>query len=191
MHDLHEKVTRLERKIERLEKELLTDELTKLYNRKGFNKLIPPIVKAFQYSLENRRKKFTINALSIAVIDIDHFKKVNDSYGHDVGDLVLVQVAAVISKSVRDTDIVVRWGGEEIVVVLVGASNGEAGEIANKIRTNIENLVISLTDQQLTITISAGVASFSAKTSLESVLKQADENLYAAKRSGRNRVICT
>lgn len=185
-----EKIERLKNRIKKLEQELMTDELTKIYNRKGFNILTTPIEKAVRYTRNNpgKRRKYVVEELSILLLDIDHFKKVNDTYGHPIGDMVLVEVASRLKKSVRDTDIVARWGGEEMIVALVGASVTDAASVAEKIRGEIANTPVSCEGNKLTVTASIGVACLDANKELNQVINEADEKLYKAKNSGRNRV---
>lgn len=122
--------------------------------------------------------------VSVVAIDIDHFKKVNDEYGHDVGDKALREVSAIIQACVRDTDIASRWGGEEFIVVLPDTDTRAATVIAERIRAAIE---IGMTDPK--VTVSCGVSSLSDVThSVGSIIKKADDMLYTAKHAGRNRV---
>lgn len=122
---------------------------------------------------------------SVIIVDIDHFKMVNDQYGHDVGDTVIRTVSEIIRAGVRATDIAARWGGEEFVVVLPGASRDVALVVAERIRGLVE---IALKERG--VTVSAGVAILADEVSeLTDMLKKADEMLYAAKNAGRNRVV--
>lgn len=128
--------------------------------------------------------------LSILAIDIDHFKKINDTYGHDCGDAVLKQLGEILQSSCRDYDIVARVGGEEFSVVLVGVTNTKAIEIAEKIRDLVENHDFILpTNKNIRISISVGVATYPESIdNLEELKKQADIELYKAKETGRNKV---
>lgn len=123
--------------------------------------------------------------VSTIVIDIDHFKTVNDSYGHDAGDRVLRQVAELIRTAIRETDIAARWGGEEFVVVLPDTTPEIAFVVAERIRTMVENGM-----KNIGVTVSCGVATLAAGTTgLAELIKQADERLYMAKGGGRNQVV--
>jgi diguanylate cyclase (GGDEF)-like protein len=131
-------------------------------------------------------------------LDVDHFKQVNDSYGHDVGDHVLQKVAAIMMEAVRLGDVVARYGGEEFVIILPGISGLTALETAERIRRAVENSNIETADKQcLDITISIGLASFVAeKNSIgdnaeisEEIIVRADRALMRAKEQGRNRVL--
>ncbi len=123
--------------------------------------------------------------VSTIVIDIDHFKRINDTYGHDAGDKVLRRVSELIRAGTRDTDIAARWGGEEFVVVLPDTPDEIASVVAERIRSMVENGM-----KDLGVTVSCGVATIAAGTAgLANLVKQADERLYAAKGAGRNRVV--
>lgn len=128
---------------------------------------------------------------AVAVLDLDHFKSINDSYGHLVGDKVLATLAGVLRHAARHGDIVGRFGGEEFVVFLPGADLEAARRFAERARTAVEHARIPLSDDaSITITVSAGVAAIpSCADSLNEALRIADDRLYAAKREGRNRVV--
>lgn len=127
--------------------------------------------------------------LSILVLDVDFFKKINDDYGHQVGDRALISVAKTLRKSVRESDIVGRYGGEEFVVVLPHAGPEPAWTVAEKIRLAISEAKVEGMDRALTISI--GVACYPAvkAESLHELVRQADGALYQAKERGRNRVV--
>ena len=123
-------------------------------------------------------------------VDVDHFKLLNDRYGHQVGDVVLRSIAGAIQFSVRDEDVPVRFGGEEFLVLLRNPSQGIALEIGERIRQNVRDL--DLLDAGVTdrVTVSVGVASGQhANESIEDIVERADRALYAAKRTGRDRVV--
>ncbi len=151
-----------------------TDSLTGLYNRRKFSDLYLSSFLAF---------KQRHNEMSLIMLDIDHFKKVNDSYGHDVGDEVLVKVAHTLLKSFRNIDIVCRWGGEEFIALLPTASLDNATILAEKIRVHIEELEIDLVGH---ISASFGVAQVSEDDEMQKVINRADKALHLAKESGRN-----
>ncbi|WP_312241955.1 sensor domain-containing diguanylate cyclase [Pantoea sp.] len=161
-------------KIGRLKSEVQTDPLTQLLNRRGLSAIL-----AFY---QTTRQPFAVLAL-----DIDHFKKVNDSWGHDVGDTVIKQVARTLYSGARQSDVVCRNGGEEFLMLLPDTSLEEAQAIAERIRQSIEEVHIPLVGQ---ITLSVGVAARrDDDLPLELSLKQADAALYRAKHAGRNRVV--
>jgi two-component system cell cycle response regulator len=137
-----------------------------------------------------KRAKLLKVPMSIAVFDIDHFKKVNDSHGHSAGDFVLKELAQVIStKLIRLDDFFARYGGEEFVVVLFGSNLTQAAEIGERLRATIETHQFIYTGTTLPITISVGVASIDpAMLTWEEMFTKADDALYQSKRGGRNRV---
>jgi diguanylate cyclase (GGDEF)-like protein len=129
-------------------------------------------------------------SMSLIYLDIDHFKRVNDTYGHAAGDTALAEVASVIQDSLRDTDFAGRWGGEEFVVILQRTSRDTAMAVAERMRAAIIELEVRHQGMLIRIAVSAGVATYPEDaTSLHALLDRADNALYAAKRSGRNRVI--
>ena len=157
----------------------IRDYLTGLYNRR------------YLYDIGNNIHSNALrDNLSIAVgmVDIDFFKKINDTYGHDIGDIALKHVAGLLTKHVRDTDLVSRCGGEEFCVILTNVDRQRALLIFGKIRKMIEKSVIHADEHTIKMTTSIGVCT-SLKKSLESMIKKADEMLYAAKEGGRNRVV--
>lgn len=158
----------------------LTDSLTKLYNRRIF-------IEVAEKEL-SRASKFG-DSFSIILLDIDNFKKINDTYGHDVGDIVLRTVAEVLKKNVRKMDMVVRWGGEEFIVMLPNTNLKNAVKVAEKLRKLIERTKMKLpSGEVINITVSVGVSSFKGQRSLDEIIKEADIALYTAKSRGKNRV---
>lgn len=155
----------------------ITDSLTKLYNRAHFDETINMIVK-------HQRKADSNFVLVLA--DIDYFKSINDTYGHQVGDEVLVSVAKTIKSSLRDNDLVARWGGEEFVIMLKNITIDEAEIIVEKIRANIEKSIIK---KDIKVTASFGLTKYIAGEDSKEIFKRADDALYEAKNSGRNRVV--
>ncbi len=154
------------------------DYLTKLYNRR------------YLYEMGNALFSSAVRKsiqLMIAVLDIDFFKRINDTHGHDIGDVALVAVAHAVQKSFRATDIVARMGGEEFCVVAV--NNNAPMETMNRVRQTIENLTIPLNENEtLRMTVSIGVT-ITLKNSLDDMINIADEALYMAKQQGRNQVV--
>ena len=159
----------------------LIDTLTGLNNRRYLQEYTEKIVAGVR-----RRGK----SIGLIMCDLDYFKQVNDTYGHHTGDLVLKESAHVILQSVREADIVIRFGGEEFLVVLLDILDGESMNIAEKIRSNIEQLKIKLPGGVIEKTISLGVSEFPADTeTLWSCIKYSDVALYRAKEEGRNRCV--
>jgi diguanylate cyclase (GGDEF)-like protein len=186
------RIADLQAQVQELQKRLVTDELTQILNRRGLMDYLEAIASEvrFQQKHPDKRRSVVIKALSLIFIDIDHFKRINDTYGHDAGDAVLRQVADLIQDQVRQLDIVGRYGGEEIVVGLVGADEKNAARIAEILRTEIEaSEFIVPNKDDLKLTASLGVAELTNEKSVAAVLKMADEALYRAKDEGRNRVI--
>jgi diguanylate cyclase (GGDEF)-like protein len=173
-------VSELAEEAEALERLACSDGLTGLNNRRHFLVLANNEWARFQ-----RYKR----PLALLMTDIDKFKSVNDTYGHDVGDEVIKAVAGVLQSAKRTTDIVGRLGGEEFAMVLPEATLDNAVLAAERFRQLVANRVISAGDQRVPVTISLGVASADEQTSgIEEMLKQSDLALYEAKHTGRNRV---
>ncbi len=185
------RIVELEREISKLKNLLTTDELTKILNRRGLIEILKPWAREVAYQLANpdRRKALIVRALSLVFTDIDHFKKINDTYGHQAGDLALKTVAKLLRENVREIDIVGRYGGEEMVIGLIGANAQDARKIAEHLRVKIADTPIKFRDQIIKVTASFGVSSLSADLNLDELIKQADEALYRAKNSGRNKVV--
>jgi len=163
----------------RLEEMATTDKLTGLANRQAFDVLIPHVIS------DARR---TGNPLVAMLIDIDYFKGVNDQHGHLTGDKVLRNVAGVIKASLRASDIVSRWGGEEFLVVLKDVNQDQAAQLAEKVRGAVERAVTAQRDKAIRVTISLGVSAYQQGDTPEKLIARADRALYAAKEQGRKRV---
>ncbi len=154
-----------------------TDSLTGLYNRRAFFSL------AGEYVLRAAEKK---ERFSLLMIDIDNFKRINDSYGHATGDDIIASLAATLRKSIRQTDIACRFGGEEFVVLLSGCDGREAFRIAERIRATAE----SSEPRSIRYTVSIGIAAEPCPdTDLDALIQLADNRMYRAKDLGRNRVL--
>lgn len=157
------------------------DVLTRLLNRK----FLPAVMtKEVNYSRRNKSQ------FAILAIDIDHFKTVNDSYGHEGGDLVLQHLAALLSNTGRGGDYLFRLGGEEFLMLLVDINAREAALSAENIRRKVERETFLLPhNQQLQITVSIGLAMYDGHPDYQRCLRAADDALFAAKRAGRNCII--
>ena len=157
------------------------DTLTGLYNRRYFEERLK--VEA-QKSFANRIP------LSLIMVDIDHFKKVNDTFGHPEGDMILREIASLLKKSVRKKDTVGRYGGEEFILILPEAGIEASSMIAERIRLLVENTLFDVGKAQLNLSVSLGISNFPmhGARSDEELIKMADQALYEAKRGGRNRV---
>jgi len=156
-----------------------TDELTGLSNRRDMlNRL----------SEEFSRYQRSGHHFSITLIDLDLFKNINDQYGHDAGDAALVQFADLVQSMIRQTDIAARWGGEEFLLLLPDTSLIPALTLAERLRSKVAQSTFDFNGQDLPITMSAGVCSIAQANSIDNLLRQADLQLYSAKKAGRNRI---
>lgn len=161
----------------RAEELAITDRLTGLYNRLKLDEVL-------NYEIAQTRRYET--PLSIIIIDIDHFKSVNDTYGHQTGDMVLIEAAQILRSCSRASDTSGRWGGEEFLIILPNTNLSGALEAAEKIRMAIENYPFSVVGQK---TASFGVSEFLANENENSFIERADQALYRAKTGGRNQVV--
>lgn len=159
--------------------ESITDPLTKLYTRR----YISSFMKEFHTKIGTAEE----DEMSVVLLDIDHFKNVNDTLGHAAGDLVLKQVAELMRSQCRATDRLARYGGEEFLMVLPGTDLSGACAVAEKIRSSLESAQIEYEGKNLPVTISCGVAQWASHIETEAqLLHRADVGLYAAKKNGRN-----
>ncbi len=156
-----------------------TDPLTGLFNRRTFLEMS---------GKEAARARRHGKATSLLMIDIDHFKRVNDTYGHGVGDLVIKALADTAAKMMRPTDILARYGGEEFIVTLPETDPEVATRVAERLRAALEQLVVPADGREVRFTISIGVATFFTGVPLDQAMERADQALYRAKEGGRNRV---
>ena len=156
-----------------------SDALTGLLNRRGAEERLQAEV--------DRSRRYG-HPLSVAWFDLDHFKQVNDRYGHEVGDVVLSAIATVVRRSVRAPDSVARWGGEEFAVVLPEQGLDEASRTAERLRQAIEGLELDLPGEER-VTASFGVAELGPTESVADLVRRADQSVYAAKHGGRNQVV--
>jgi diguanylate cyclase (GGDEF)-like protein len=156
------------------------DPLTRLLNRRSFER---------QARHEAQRAQRSDGPWALLMIDIDHFKRLNDSLGHAAGDVALVAVADALRVALRTEDLAARWGGEEFVLLLVGTAPDAAVPAAERVRMALAGLALTHQDRAFNITASIGVAAAHGAMELAAVLQRADEALYAAKAAGRNRVV--
>ncbi|MFC6334162.1 diguanylate cyclase [Paenibacillus septentrionalis] len=167
----------MERKLHELS---VKDELTGMYNRRYFqSKFEEEIIRSERYQHD----------LSLIMIDLDHFKQVNDTYGHVAGDYVLKEVGRAIESSIRRTDISARLGGEELAVLLPETKQSDAYEVAERIRLQIMELEFEVEQGVFRVTASLGVTTQSEGFVIEQMMEEADKALYSAKESGRNKVV--
>lgn len=160
-----------------LEKQAITDPLTGIYNRIKFNQSL---------AFEMKRAERYNTPMALIMFDIDHFKKVNDTYGHSAGDNVLKSLTKLVSANIRKIDVFARWGGEEFVIQAPGTSLDDAKKLAEKLRTKIEAYDFI---EPKNITASFGISIFQSGDDNITVINRADEALYRAKHGGRNQVV--
>lgn len=168
LEDAHRQVLMMSRK----------DQLTQLYNRLAINELLNAEI--------NRSRRYS-QPLSVIMLDIDHFKNVNDQYGHDVGDKVLAKVGSILSHNLRIPDVVGRWGGEEFLIIAPGSDKQAGMHLAERIRCLIEK--IDLSEIEESITASFGVGGLIDQQDRDQLVNVADMALYQAKEAGRNCVV--
>jgi diguanylate cyclase (GGDEF)-like protein len=166
----------LEKEKQILKKLSFTDQLTGLYNRYKVREI-------FEYEKEQIIRYKT--DLSVLLIDMDFFKTINDTFGHTVGDVILFELADLLKKSVRGSDIVSRWGGEEFVILAPKTNVEQAGILAENIRLKIKKHMFS---HEIYLTVSFGITSFQENDTLEKIIFRADDALYMAKNAGRDTV---
>lgn len=159
---------------------MTVDGLTELHNKRYFNETLDKEI--------SRSKRYD-RTFSLVLFDIDHFKRINDTFGHLAGDAVLRQVGALVKSKVRHTDLPARTGGEEFAVILPEVGVAGAAQLADKLRRAVEESTFRFEGTVIPVTISLGVAEWSPRmNSADELVKRADEKLYEAKRSGRNQV---
>lgn len=166
----------------KLQEQAHKDPLTNLYNRRHFGEIIGSL-----FSMSKRGN----NPLSILIIDIDNFKSINDNYGHQIGDLVIKSLANIFINSIRKSDIAIRYGGEEFLLLLTNTNSNNAQIIAEKLRNSVENTILKTKESiDLKFTISLGLATVKKNDStIDIAIESADKALYIAKRSGKNQTV--
>ena len=183
LNALRDKQNEIERVHKELEESAITDTLTKLYNRRYLSDIFPRLIRQAQ------REQFHLSGI---LLDVDHFKKINDRYGHLAGDQCLTHFAHVLQEISRANDYVFRMGGEEFLLISINDSIDSGRLLAEKIRSTIEQRATAYKNQSIPLTVSAGVShadpNLSAEEALTNLLFNADKALYQAKSSGRNQV---
>jgi diguanylate cyclase (GGDEF)-like protein len=167
-------ITQMEIEKKKIEKKAYIDTLTGVFNRNKFDEVL-------DYEIKQANRYY--NGLCMAIVDIDHFKQFNDTYGHIVGDKVLSLLAKTIQKNIRDTDIFARWGGEEFVILMPSTNINEAKTAVENLRKKVEQIRL---ENISNITASFGVTQFLEHDNEEEIFKRADKALYMAKENGRN-----
>ncbi len=183
LKDSYHQINDLNHKLREIRSENFTDELTRIPNRKRYNEFL-------KQSIENANRHQV--PFCLVMVDIDHFKKFNDTYGHQIGDQVLTLVAQTLQSHISDDHLAARYGGEEFSIILPNMSIPEALKIADKIRISVMNreLYQKSTDMSLgKITISLGIANYRAGETGDALVERADKLLYQAKAEGRNKAI--
>jgi len=165
---------------EKFERQATYDPLTQLYNRRGLSQHI---------EIELARAKRQQSKTALILMDLDRFKNVNDSYGHDAGDKVMQDIASLLKNAMRKQDYISRWGGEEFLLVLPDTSKEDAFQVADKLRFEISQTPMHYNSFSIDITASFGVSEVNALTDYDKALTQADKAMYRAKQSGRNKVL--
>ena len=185
LHDENDKarglaarVDELEGEMRRLSEEVTTDPLTQIANRRG-------LMQAFEALSAGQQRSGA--ALSVGLLDIDNFKRLNDELGHSVGDEALKALAAVVGKTLRPTDVVARYGGEEFVVLLPGTPVEEGQQILTRLQRSLTGGLFLHEQRNVLVTFSAGVTAYRDGERIEEALERADQGLYEAKRTGKNR----
>lgn len=176
---LSEKINKLEKELEEAKSASKEDFLTKLFNKRALDEFL----KVKESEFERYGHNF-----SIIMFDLDHFKSVNDTYGHEAGDAVLGAFAKILKKAVRNLDIVGRYGGEEFMAILSETDTEGGVNFAQKVREHVQKARFMYRGKRIEVTVSAGVSERVKHTSLQNLINSADEYLYQAKKDGRNRV---
>lgn len=177
---VNERTSELQEQARTLEQMAVTDPLTQAYNRRHFYRLA---------EIEMKRAQASATPLSVIVMDADHFKRVNDTYGHQAGDQALIKLTEICQSAIRQTDVFARYGGEEFVLLMPDTDAQAAKSIAERIRANIEKTEIKVEGKIVRFTVSMGISTFHPpyEFTFDSLLTQADRALYKSKRTGRNR----
>lgn len=184
LQEMNKKLTgtnqELQRAMEELEKLARHDSLTQLYNRRVLNEILEHEI---QRSIRSKR------GMAVALADVDDFKKVNDNYGHDVGDLALIELAKVLSHEIRTTDFVGRWGGEEFLFIFPETTCEGAMIVIERVREQVENIRIPIPGGELAFTVSIGLSYHMGNDNVDTIVNEADQAMYKAKQAGKNRCL--
>jgi diguanylate cyclase (GGDEF)-like protein len=177
--ELAKKNAKLEQANKKITELLNKDYLTQVGNRKYFYERLEEMISYYKRTKNGK--------LALVLCDIDNFKNVNDTYGHDVGDLVLVNFAGTLKDKLRKEDVVARFGGEEFIVILTCSDEEDVKEVAERLRKLVSK--ITITGHDLTVTASFGATEYHFEDTVDSIIKRADEAMYEAKDKGRNNVV--
>ena len=163
-----------------LAKAATTDYLTQLHNRRSMMAIL---------THEMKRVERSGRESCLIMVDLDNFKKINDSFGHEAGDAVLVHIGKLMSGLVRKQDIIARWGGEELLIMLPETDRDGAVSVAEKLRGEVADRIIKISDHEIRVTISSGVSRMARGMTIDECIRQADKALYHAKSGGRNKTV--
>jgi diguanylate cyclase (GGDEF)-like protein len=166
--------------LEELKENAIYDSLTNCYNKREILEILHKFLHAYI--------RYKNSPFSVLMFDIDHFKKINDTYGHLAGDFVLKELANLVKSLMRKSDFCGRFGGEEFIIILPETKLVGAMRFANRLKEAVENYDFNFNNVHIPVTISIGITSVGLNDSVESLLSRVDEALYEAKRKGRNRV---
>ena len=187
--DLSQRVCELEGELRRLSDEVSTDQLTQIANRRGLLQAFDIECSRLQRSAVDDPTGTVTPGLAIGLLDIDNFKRLNDDLGHAAGDEALKALAAMVSKTLRPTDVVARYGGEEFVVLMPDTPVDEGQQILTRLQRSLTGGLFMHENKQVFVTFSAGVTGFRVGERIEEALERADVALYQAKRAGKNRTL--
>jgi diguanylate cyclase len=179
LEEANEQIKKLTKELEESRREASIDFLTQVANRASFDRAITDMVNDFY------RRNYPF---ALLMIDIDKFKNINDTYGHQAGDYVLKELARLLKSQLRARDVIARYGGEEFAILLPGVSFSQAIRIAERLRRSVEKHLFKYNDQTIPVTISVGVAMMREGLDETALIERADKALYLAKKSGRNQV---
>ena len=172
---------KLKKEIEKLNKLVTIDFLTNLYNRRAFSQFFKTVYEELKWTTKHKTRRSQKSQFSLIIIDIDDFKKFNGKFGHLYGDKILKKVAKFLTDSVRDFDIVARWGGEEFAIILKGVNLSQARKRAK--------IILERSREYLPVTFSIGVTQCSSEYSLRQIFEKADKALMRAKKQGKNQIV--
>jgi len=172
---------KLRKEIEKLNRLVTIDFLTKVYNRRAFSQFFKIVYEELKWATRHKTRRSQKSQFSLIIIDIDDFKKFNDKFGHLYGDRILKKVAKFLKDSVRDFDIVARWGGEEFAIILKGANLSQAQKRAK--------IILERAREHLPVTFSIGITQCNPEYSLKQIFQKADKALIKAKKQGKNQIV--
>ncbi len=178
--DANKKIETLQQQMEKIKQEIVIDPLTRAYNRRAYDQKIKHEFMGF--------KRYG-RPTALAIADIDHFKQVNDTFGHHAGDMVLQNLSRLMKREIREIDVLARYGGEEFALILPHTLYPQACDVAERIRRKIEGTKMEYKGKTFSVTVSFGVGSLKHDDTLESYVERVDRALYQAKDKGRNRVV--